>query len=157
MIVIAYKKDYSTSCRGCTMERYGSDFQMRHFVNEDEAIEWLIGIDSQTRFEQDQGKDAWDFYIIEDGFEQRIKDAQYYNPDIDGEWKSQGDAAVFCDLSAEQKARIKIGSDETYAMLVQGAKDQRTIDEKKRKDEDLARKVADAKKLLQQHPEQFTK
>lgn len=152
MIVIAYKKDYSTSCRGCTMDRYGSDFKLHHFVSEAEAVEWCAELSASTRLEQDQGKDAWDFYFIQDGFEKAIQEAQCFDPERE-KWTSQGEFESFFKPSAMDQINAK--SESLYAIYVDGEKQRRADEEKKRQQDELNRKIAQAKKLIEQHPESF--
>ena len=117
MLVFSYKKDYTNSCRGCTMESYGSEFKIHHFVTENEAIEHCAKLNAETQFEQVQGAYAWDHYFVLDGFEKQIQEQQWYNPELPGEWKSQGEAGCFIIPSLEQMQKINDLTTEIYNRL----------------------------------------
>jgi hypothetical protein len=133
------------------MERYGSDMNIHHFVTEDEAIEHCAQVNASTRFEQEQGKDAWEHYFVFDGFEKQIQINQCYNPETDGPWTSQSRAECFVEPSSDMREKIKSRSEEIYSVLVENHKHAEKIKQQKDADERLQREIANAKALLQKH------
>ena len=152
MLCISYKADYTNSCRGCEMERYGSDFQMHHFATVEEVIEHCSRLNANTHFNQICGENAWDHRIIEDGFETRIKNLQYEEGEI---LQSQGSAECFFTFEYDIEEKIKLRTAEIYNALISDkkAKEKAERDEKERRN--LQSEIARAKKLLMEHPEKF--
>ena len=153
MLVISYKKDYSTSCRGCVMDRYSSDFKIYHFITEDEAIEHCASLDAQTRFDQDSGEDAWEHYFVPDGFEKQMQVQQCYDPDLDGLWTSQNEAENF--FKPEQQNRITARAAVIYEELVANHRAFQARKQKQEQEEQLRREIAKAKVLLAKHQQEI--
>ena len=151
MLVFSYKSDYTNTCRGCTMESYGSDLEIHHFVDDKEAIEYCAQKNAQTQIDQIGGEGAWQHYFVYDGFEKSIQKAQCYDPDIDGVWTSQGESECFVKPTAEQQAAITARTLEIYSEFVEGNKILERERKEKEQKEKLAQDIARAKALLAKH------
>jgi hypothetical protein len=62
--IIGYRPDGSNSCRGCVMDRWGSEFNMEHTTDRDTAIQHIAelayaNIDTET--------DEWEINLLFDG------------------------------------------------------------------------------------------
>ena len=149
MLIISYKSNYTNTCRGCTMESYGSDFQIHHFVTIEEAIEHCSQLDATTHLNQLFGANAWEHYIVEQDFETKMQVAQCCDKD---EWVSQGASSCFCTFDWEIQEKIAKRTDEIYSALIADKK--RKEEEKREKERkiQLARDIANAKALLEKNP-----
>ena len=80
--VLAYKSSGSTSCRGCTMDEWGSDFEFQVFDDVDEAIKYAAGFKAINMNEDSYG--SYDITFLVNGQEYYYYDFEWgEDPNLD--------------------------------------------------------------------------
>lgn len=154
MICISYKSDYTNTCRGCVMEQYGSDFEIRHFLTEEELIDHCASLNARTHFEQVYGENRWDHYLIKEGFEKEMQ-PEDFDPELGDVAVSQGECSSVFQMPFDLQEKIKLRTDEIYNQLIAEQNAKKKAKEEKEKQFRLQQEIEKAKKLLKEHPEKF--
>ncbi|KKN98522.1 hypothetical protein LCGC14_0146330 [marine sediment metagenome] len=59
--LIAYKADSEDVCRGCSMDRFSSDFEIYTNISKDRLVDHIVRLETQ---ELSQGEDDWEIFIL---------------------------------------------------------------------------------------------
>lgn len=99
-VVIAYKPNSASSCRGHVQDRFSSDFEYSAFDTQEETIEWMA---QKQAFNPEWGEASWELTLLING-EDWTDDDEHYKIESQAEARSKiivRDRAIVAKLTKE--------------------------------------------------------
>ena len=112
--LIAYKHNNVDTCRGCVMDRFDSDFELRTTVNETELIEAWATLLKRNR-DRERGDASYELTLLVDGADADLE-SELTGDDWDA-WNAKNDLRIRFESAAQAAYEKRVETEQAAQAL----------------------------------------